>query len=316
MDKKIKIISLITLISSFVIIDLTIFGLFTSLVLPSGSAVMRAKSIELGEYLPFEKNSKIIKKNDNLSLTGEKPIIDSAAALYPISSSFVNAIYNKEDVKFINDNFTSSSKLQMNNTRNCYKGIVDGNIDIGLLAKPSSQQLEYASKNNVELILEPIGYESFVFLVNKNNPIDSLTIEQVKGIYSGKYTNWSELGGYNKEIIPLQRNEGSGSQTAFLSLMNGEKTITKPINRFGSAIGFSFRYYVEDVVKNGNVKMISLNDVYPNKENIQNKSYPIVSSFYAVYSSKNTNPNVKKVVDWMKLDIAQEIINEVGYVGL
>ena len=316
MDKKIKIISLITLISSFVIIDLTIFGLFTSLVLPSGSAVMRAKSIELGEYLPFEKNSKIIKKNDNLSLTGEKPIIDSAAALYPISSSFVNAIYNKEDVKFINDNFTSSSKLQMNNTRNCYKGIVDGNIDIGLLAKPSSQQLEYASKNNVELILEPIGYESFVFLVNKNNPIDSLTIEQVKGIYSGKYTNWSELGGYNKEIIPLQRNESSGSQTAFLSLMNGEKTITKPINRFGSAIGFSFRYYVEDVVKNGNVKMISLNNVYPNKENIQNKSYPIVSNFYAVYSSKNTNPNVKKVIDWMKLDVAQEIINEVGYVGL
>lgn len=316
MDKKIKIISLMTLISSFVIIDLTIFGLFTSLVLPSGSAVMRAKSIELGEYLPFEKNSKIIKKNDNLSLTGEKPIIDSAAALYPISSSFVNAIYNKEDVEFINDNFTSSSKLQMNNTRNCYKGIVDGNIDIGLLAKPSSQQLEYASKNNVELILEPIGYESFVFLVNKNNPINSLTIEQVKGIYSGKYTNWSELGGYNKEIIPLQRNESSGSQTAFLSFMNGEKTISKSLNIFGSAIGYSFRYYVEDVVKNGNVKMISLNNVYPNKENIQNKSYPIVSSFYAVHSSKNTNPNVKKVVDWMKLDVAQEIINEVGYVGL
>lgn len=316
MDKKIKIISLITLISSFVIIDLTIFGLFTSLVLPSGSSVMRAKSIELGEYLPFEKNSKIIKKNDNLSLTGEKPIIDSAAALYPISSSFVNAIYNKEDVEFINDNFTSSSKLQMNNTRNCYKGIVDGNIDIGLLAKPSSQQLEYASKNNVELILEPIGYESFVFLVNKNNPINSLTIEQVKGIYSGKYTNWSELGGYNKEIIPLQRNESSGSQTAFLSFMNGEKTISKSLNIFGSAIGYSFRYYVEDVVKNGNVKMISLNGVYPSKENIKNKSYPIVSSFYAVHSSKNTNPNVKKVVDWMKLDVAQEIINEVGYVGL
>ena len=242
MNKQFKIFSLLMLISSFVIIDLTIFGLFTSLVLPSGSAVMRAKSIELGEYLPFEKNSKIIKKNDNLSLTGEKPIIDSAAALYPISSSFVNAIYDKNDVEYINDNYTSSSKLQMNNTRNCYKGIVDGNIDIGLLAKPSSQQLEYASKNDVELILEPIGYESFVFLVNKNNPIDSLTIEQVKGIYSGKYTNWSELGGYNKEIIPLQRNEGSGSQTAFLSFMNGEKTISKSLNIFGSAIGYSFRY--------------------------------------------------------------------------
>lgn len=79
---------------------------------------------------------------------------------------------------------------------------------------------------------------------------------------------------------------------------------------------FSFRYYVEDVVKNGDVKMIGLNDIYPNKENIQNKSYPIVSNFYAVYSSNNTNPNVKKVVDWMKQDVAQQIVNEVGYVGL
>lgn len=316
MDNKIKTILLFALIGSFAVIDLTIFGLFTSLVLPSGSPTMQAKSIELGDYLPFEENSKIIKKKDNLTLTGEKPTIDSAAALYPISSSFVNAIYDKNDIEYVNGNYTFSSKLQMNNTRNCYKGIVDGKIDIGLLAKPSIQQKEYASINNVELVLEPIGYESFVFLVNKNNPIDSLTIEQVKGIYTGKYTNWSELGGYNKQIIPLQRNESSGSQTAFLSFMNGEKTISKPLNRFGSAIGFSFRYYVEDVVKNGDVKMISLNDIYPNKENIQNKSYPIVSNFYAVYSSKNTNPNVKKVVDWMKQDVAQQIVNEVGYVGL
>lgn len=198
MEKKIKTILLFALIESFVVIDLTIFGLFTSLVLPSGSPTMQAKSIELGDYLPFEENSKIIKKKDNLTLTGEKPTIDSAAALYPISSSFVNAIYDKNDIEYVNGNYTFSSKLQMNNTKNCYKGIFDGKIDIGLLAKPSVQQKEYASTNNVEFILEPIGYESFVFLVSKKNPIDSLTIEQVKGIYTGKYTNWSELGGYNK----------------------------------------------------------------------------------------------------------------------
>ena len=84
MDNKIKTILLFALIGSFAVIDLTIFGLFTSLVLPSGSPTMQAKSIELGDYLPFEENSKIIKKKDNLTLTGEKPIIDSAAALYPI----------------------------------------------------------------------------------------------------------------------------------------------------------------------------------------------------------------------------------------
>ena len=168
----------------------------------------------------------------------------------------------------------------------------------------------------MEFNLTPIGYESFVFLLHKNNPIDSLTIDEVKGIYSGKYTNWKELGGKNKRIVPIQRATNSGSQTAFLSFMNGEETVHKSLNAIGSAIGYSFRYYVDDVVKNRDIKMVALNGVYPSKENVKNKSYPIVSNFYAVTSSKNTNPNVQKVLDWIVGETAQEIIDETGYVRL
>ena len=314
MTRKTKIISILSLISFFVIFDLVIFFMFTSVVLPAGSEVMRAKMIEVNNYLPFEENTLIVKKKSDANFEGEKPVIDCATALYPVASAFVHAVYEEDDVECVNSNFTENSKLQLNNTLGAYKRIVDGTSDVGLLAKPSEPQKEYAKENDVELILTPIGYEAFVFLLNKNNPIDSLTVEQVKDIYKGKYKNWSELGGYNKEIIPLQRVENSGSQTTFLSFMGGEETITRSLNIFGSAIGYSFRFYVEDVVANGDAKMIALNDIYPSIENIQNKAYPIVSPFYAVTSSKNTNPNVQKLLDWILSEDGQQIIDETGYV--
>lgn len=316
MKTKHKVITIVGLISFFIIFDLSFFFSFTYIVLPNKSEAMRAKSIEIGEYLPFEEETKIIKKKDSLVFEGEKPVIDCATALYPVASAFAYSLYEPSDITFINNNFTEDSKLQLSNTSGAYKRIVDGTSDIGLLAKPSDKQEEYAQSKGVDFVLTPIGYESFVFLLNKKNPIDSLTVDQIKGIYTGEYSNWKELGGNNKQIIPIQRAENSGSQTAFASFMGGTDTIKRPLNIFGSAIGYSFRYYVDDVVKNSDVKMVSLNGVYPSKENVQNKKYPIVSNFYAVTSSKNTNPNVQKVLDWIVGETAQQIIDETGYVRL
>ena len=62
-------------------------------------------------------------------------------------------------------------------------------------AMPSAEQLEYAEEQGVELALVPIGREAFVFIVNKNNPVDNLTSKQVRDIYSGKIKKWSEVGG-------------------------------------------------------------------------------------------------------------------------
>ena len=86
----------------------------------------------------------------------------------------------------------------------------------------------------------------------------------------------------------------------------------------GGSIGFSFRFYVEELTKHGHIKMLSLNDVYPSRENVQNNSYPIVSNFYAVTrkGEKDTNQNIKKVLDFILSPTGQEIIEETGYVGL
>ena len=122
-----------------------------------------------------------------------------------------------------------------------YKKLEDGEVDIIFCAEPSKKQLEYAKSKNIELELIPIGREAFVFIVNSNNPINNLTIDQIKNIYTGIITNWKQVGGENKPVIALQRAEGSGSQTAMLSFMNGEEMKECSQTLIGRRIGYSFR---------------------------------------------------------------------------
>lgn len=146
--------------------------------------------------------------------------------------------------------------------------------------------------------MTPIGKEAFVFFVNQSNTVDNLTLDQVRGIYSGAVTNWKEVGGKNTAIRAFQRPESSGSQTALQSLM-GDTPIMTPIqqdvaggmggiirrtaayqNR-DNAIGYSFLFYATEMVRDYDIKLLSLNGVTPNRENIRNGSYP-ASSFFTL----------------------------------
>ena len=317
MDKKTlakQIVSIFGIVSFFVITNVFIYFVFTNRCINDFSNQMQAKSVEVDEYLPFAKETKIIKK-ETTKLDGDLPVIDGAAALVPVFNSFVYSLYPESSVKYENGDFTSDSALQYHNTRGAYKGIVDGDIDIAFCAKPSDEQVQYGLDKGVELELIPIGREAFVFLVNKNNPVDNLSMQQLKDIYSGKITNWKDVGGANRPINVVQRNQGSGSQTTLEKLF-GKDIASNFFGPFGASIGFSFRFYVEELTKHGHIKMLELNDVYPSKENVQNESYPIVSNFYAVIrkGEMESNSNIKKVIDFILSPTGQDIIDEIGYV--
>ena len=141
------------------------------------------------------------------------------------------------------------------------------------------------------------------------------------------------MGGNNKEIIPFQRNEGSGSQSMLIRLM-GDTPIIEPdmqtmVSGMGgiieevadyknksTSIGFSFRYYVEGIIQNPDIKVIAIDGVAPTEMNIKNNSYPIITPVYAVTYEGNDNPHVQELIDWMLTDEGQYIIEQTGYVGL
>ena len=84
----------------------------------------------------------------------------------------------------------------------------------------------------------------------------------------------------------------------------------------GGSIGFSFRYYMDGIVENKGVKMISLNGVYPSAENIQNRSYPVGAQFYAIYRADNDNENIPILIDWLLSEEGQTLIEQSGYVRI
>ena len=265
-----------------------------------------APNINVDEYMPFREDSKIVKIDSKTLKFNEKdelPRIDGASAAFPVYSAFVNAVYP--------------------NTKE---------TDIFIGAKPSKEQIAYAEECDTEFVYTQIGWEAFVFFVHKDNPINSLTTEQIKGIYSGEITNWSEVGGNDKEIIPFQRDTGSGSQSMMIRFMGDTPLMqaeTKVIQGMGAvveevvdyqsragSIGYSFRYYLEGIVQNPEVKLIAVDGIVPNVENIKNNSYPIIAPVYAVTYEGNSNPNVALLVEWILSEEGQYIIEKTGYVGM
>ena len=285
-------------------------------------------NIAVHEYLPFDENSKIVTlpKEASIKLTENLPVVDGAAAVFPVYSAFVNAVYPETTELW-------DGVLEYNNTVGGYAELGLKNTDIFFGAYPSEEQIAEAKSHGTEFVYTPIGYDAFVFFVHKDNPIDNLTTEQVQGIYSGEITNWSQVGGKDEKIAAYQRNEGSGSQSMLIRFMDGKEIMEAPtemvddlmvgiverVSDYRSkpgSIGFSFRYYLEGIIKNPDIKLLSIDGIAPTVENIKNGSYPITASLYAVTYEGNDNENVNKLLEWVLSDEGQYLIEKTGYVGV
>jgi len=322
-----QILLLLTVLVGFGLFNGSVYVLVTGRLSNNFSGTDKAGMMDVGRYLPHEEGSDLVRIDTDFSLTGDLPVLDGAAALLPVYASIVENVYPAgsvtyeggvfSDDNYYGENFAPDSKMQYKNTVRGYKAIVDGDTDILFCAAPSEAQKAYAAEAGVELVYVPVGLEAFVFFVNENNPVDSLTTAQVRDIYAGNITNWKQAGGPDRIINPVTRLAGSGSQSAMDAFM-GETPVARksPLAVTGGAIGFSFRYYMDGIVDNGKVKMLSLNGVYPDAENIKNGEYPIIAQFYAIYREDNENPNIPLLIEWILSEEGQTIIGESGYIPI
>jgi phosphate transport system substrate-binding protein len=222
-----------------------------------------------------------------------------------------------------------------NTTHNAYLNLIDGKADIIFVTSPSAEELEYASQKGVELTVTPIVSEGFVFLTSSDNPVKNLSFRQIRDIYSGKITNWKDVGGEDKNIIAYQRQPNSGSQTGMLDLVIGpDEIMTAPTEKIiaemgalvdavavytneEDAIGYSYYYYVTDMWKNDKVKLMAVDGIYPDKKTIGDGTYPIRTAYYAVIrSDEPKDSNARKLLDWILSGEGQQIAEGAGYVKL
>lgn len=322
-----QLLLLVFVVVVFAAFNFSMYRLLTGRLGNNFSDVSQAKMVDVGAYLPHTPGSRAVHVDTELTLTGDLPVLDGAAALVPVYASVIDSLYPEgsvtytggsfSDDNFYGENFAPDSKMQYKNTVRGYQAIVDGETDVLFCAAPSDAQRQYAEERGVELVYVPIGREGFVFFVNAQNPVDDLTTDQVRDIYAGVYTDWSQVGGAHRAIDPVTRLPGSGSQTVMEAFMGDREIARKPpLAITGAAIGFSFRYYMTGMVGNEGVKLLSLNGVYPSAENIQTGAYPIVSEFYAIYRADNENENIPVLIDWLLSDEGQALIEQSGYVPI
>ncbi len=290
-------------------------------------------NIYVFEYLPFREDSKIVRLEKEATLrfteSDDLPILDGAAAVFPVYSAFVNAVY-PESTELVQGKTETVSPFRYNNTVAGYSFLAERETDIFFGAYPSEEQIAYAEEQGTHFVYTPIGADAFVFFVHKDNPIETLTSEQIRKIYSGEITNWKQVGGKNEKIAAFQRNAGSGSQSMLIRFMGDTPLMDPPtelvndlmsgivekVSQYRSttaAIGFSYRYYMEGIIQNPDIKLIAIDGIAPTAENIVSGTYPITTPLYAVTYKEQKNPNVQKLLDWICSAEGQTILVRTGY---
>ena len=307
--------------------------------LSSGTAV-EVKSvgsgIDLSDYMPFEgKKVAVLDEKPTLAkrITNDQtlPRLDGATALFPVYSAFCQAVYPK-DTRFtwlVDDETEQNALITCTKTNRAYERLIEGNADIIFVAQPSDEELALAAEKGVEFDMIPIGKEAFVFIVNRDNPLDSITVDEIKGVYSGSITDWSQLGVEGVgPIVAYQRPKNSGSQTALEALMGdtplmeapqgvvawdmGDIVDTVEYRNLPNAIGYSFRFFCTDMM-GSEVKLLAVDGVEPTEANIRNGSYPITSTVYAIRLKGNGNPNVLALLDWIQSPQGMALVEKSGY---
>lgn len=249
------------------------------------------------------------------------PITDGSTSTTNLDKAVRNAILGGEQTVAHTKTYTS------------FQNLLDGKCELIFTTPLSDTQLQTMQNLGFRHEAEPVAGEGFVFVVNKDNPVDTLTIEQIKGIYSGEINNWKEVGGNDAEIIAYQRNADSGSQNYMISFM-GDTPLMKPVtdqipasmsgildvianyDNGIDAIGYSVYAYSDGMYENiSEIKYIKVNGVEPSLTTLANGSYPLLGYNYAVFSADEPEEsNVRALVKWIQSDEGQQVIANAGYI--
>ena len=253
------------------------------------------------------------------------PRIDGSTSLIPLEAGVRAAIFGKS--------FDEAQKDVVHSTTwGSFKNLLGGDADIIFSTPISAEQQKMADEAGVKLEQVPVVKEAFVFVVNAKNPVDALSQQQIKDIYSGKITNWKQVGGSDEPIIAYQRNTDSGSQNYMIDFMGETPLMDAPTElRPGSmgglmdviapndgslgSIGYSVYAYAADMYGTGdNIKFIKVDGAAPTKETIISGEYPLSSYNYAIFRADEPEKGaVRRLAEWMTSYDGQLAAAKAGY---
>lgn len=266
---------------------------------------------------------------NQVSFTRENfPRLDGSTATAPLGRAIAAVLLGESEDEV-------SDLIDFSRTTESYRELMRGNRDLVIAAEPNEAVFDEMKEAGFEIEMEPFAMDALVFMVNAGNPVESLTLEQLRGIYTGEITNWSEVGGEDAEIVAFQRNAESGSQVLMeklvmdgtemidppegymLSSMGGLMDAVKSYDNSSNAIGYSVYYYAHDMQMADGLKLIAVDGVEPNQDTIRSGEYPFLNPYYvAIDAAEPENSMTRVLFDWILGPDGQKLVDMQGYVAV
>jgi phosphate transport system substrate-binding protein len=222
-------------------------------------------------------------------------------------------------------------RIRSSKTHGAFMNLINGEADIILVHRRiSPDEKAYADSAGVTLIETPIASDAFVFIVNKSNPIKTLTVSQIQKIYTGEITSWSQVGGKSEDMKVFTRPRNSGSEEVFrqlvmkdlepaeftVSQIGGMLQVFSEITYNNGGICYTFLNYkkLQARIPQSEVPVISVNGIFPENKTIRNKTYPFITEVYvAIRSDLDRNSMAYKLYEWLQSENAKQTITDCGF---
>lgn len=245
-------------------------------------------------------------------------------------SDTVLPLTQKEAEVFMKKNPTTKITVTGGGSGVGIAAFLDGTTDIAMSSRKikmsEKMKLQDAGKAYKEVV---IANDALSIIVNPNNKVSQLTREQIEGIFTGKITNWKEVGGDDEKIIAYCRESSSGTYEFFKEYVMNNKNygaailsmpatgaIVQSVSQTKGAIGYIGLAYMEKTVKDIKVSYDKGKTyVEATVENAKNKTYPITRPLYYYYLTKDEN-KVKPFIDYVLSEEGQKLVADVGYIPI
>ena len=238
---------------------------------------------------------------------------DGTVTITISGSTSVGPLMEKIAEKYEEENSNISIEINQTGSSAGIKDAMDGISQIGM----SSRDLKDEEAAKVKATV--LAYDGVAVITNTGNSVKELTIVQIRDIFTGKITNWSEVGGSNAPIVVVSREAGSGTRTAFeegveyseeelvkdaiISKGNGDVKTTVSTNE--NAIGFVSFEYVDDAISS-----INVNGIEPTAANVKAGSYALSRPFLAVTNEQYITEDSQKLIDYITSEEGQQIVED------
>lgn len=249
------------------------------------------------------------------ALAGSLTIAGSTTVL-PIAQSCAEA--------YMNQNSDADISVRGGGSSVGIANILAGTVDIGDASRHAkTKEIVQARSQGVNLHETIVANDAIAIIVNPQNSVSALTLDQVTAIYSGKITNWKDLGGPSMPIVVISRDVSSGTYEVFSKIVMGgnpavdsalmlasNNAVATTVKDTKGAIGYVGIGYLS-----GDVKGLKIDNVMPSKETVWNKTYPIARTLH-MYTNGRPRGMTKKFIDFVLSPAGQDLVEDNGFIRL